>query len=106
MDRVIIFLLACVPARILFALTAYLWKSPLLALPAIAIAAGLLYNLIVRRPARGGFGGIVWWNEARAVHAALLIAFATMRLRRMRGAWRLLVADAGLALLAHALLSR
>ena len=49
MDRVIIFLLACVPARILFALTAYLWKSPLLALPAIAIAAGLLYNLIVRR---------------------------------------------------------
>lgn len=104
MDVVLVFLAACIPARLLIALVAYRWDSKWLALPAVAIAVGLLYNFYVRQATHGAFGGPVWWNSMRLVHAFLFLAFAAARLRGHPEAWRLLVADVAVALLAHAAL--
>ena len=79
----------CLPLR--FALAAVTaWSLPLapywvrysLAIYSAWTAFGFWLQATVVRPARGGFGGVVWWSSARWWHAVLwtlssLFLFAT-----------------------------
>ena len=102
--RLVLFLFLCVPLRLLFAYVASVVPGrwlPLLALPAAIIAAGLATQFI-RNPAEGQFGGPTWWHWWRLVHVALYVAFAWAALRHRPDAWRLLLVDVAVALVARA----
>lgn len=101
--RTALFWLMCIPTRATIAFLAY-HVSPnppvrnVFAVLAIVAATGLLVNFC--RDKRVGFsGGVVWWNWARPVHAAVFAAYALLTFLGVAEAWYALLADAGLAVL-------
>ena len=40
------------------------------------------------------FGGKIWWNDHRIVHATLYLLFAILALQRKKYAWTVLIVDA------------
>lgn len=96
--NIALFLLGCIPARILYAYLAARAtpeQLKLLAIPALAIALGFFYLFIydLRKEAGETFGGKMWWNDLRPVHGGLYLAFAVMALKQDPNAYIPLLLD-------------
>lgn len=102
-----LFLLGCIPVRLLFAYAAYK-ASPqalfYLSIAALFISMGFAHRFYTHTPAeRGFFGSNVWWNNMRLVHATLMLMFfLSVNLDVCKkDAWKILVLDAVLGLVAY-----
>ncbi len=100
----LLFLLGCVPARLLLvhiARTRPEWL-PTLGLLALLPAVGFLwiYATNSRKTGAETFGRPIWWNNMRPIHAMLYALFAFMALSRVRQAWTVLALDVFLGICA------
>ena len=110
MDRITLnsLFVACLLARVFAAFLALVVPSYLLIFVSLfyaGTAAGLWYNVVLSvtrwRRETGFFGGTVWWDRARVVHAVLWTAAAVLVARGLRVAGFVLFADAAIGLLAY-----
>lgn len=102
--RFALFLVGCMGARTLIAYvakTAPAWLLPYLGYAALVPAVGFLWIWATGARQTGAevFGGRIWWNALRPVHAALYTAFAVAAIGwHSPHAWKFLAADAVLGL--------
>ena len=102
--RAALFLVGCMGVR--FGLT-YLAATRPAALPLLgalaapcALGIATIYALGLRRTGAETFGAPIWWDALRPVHAVLWAVFAFMALRGNADAWKVLLADTLLGLVA------
>lgn len=100
--RIFLFLLACIPARILLALlplyidASYLrYYGLLLLIPTIGFL--YLYFTNARLNAPEG-GGLTWWAEYRLIHGLLYLSATIMAFQEKKLAWVPLTIDVILGL--------
>ena len=106
--RMILFLIGCMGARIMIAVIAkYIgenvnWLLPVLGLMALMPALGFITQFVfgLRETGRGAAGGKIWWANMRPIHGVLYLLFAMFAFRRKVFAWRVLLIDAFIGLLA------
>jgi hypothetical protein len=101
--RFLLFLIGCIGTRILFVLVAKyisLKYLPLLGYLAILPMIGFMYIYLTgsRKTGAEVFGGKIWWNDLRPLHALLYGLFAYSVIQRsnislMYSAWMFLLAD-------------
>lgn len=101
----LLFLLGCMPARILLVYLAMVGSKKvkqLLAYLAIIIAVGFLYIYFTgaRKVGAETFGQLIWWNNLRPIHAGLYLAFAYNALHGCSCAWKYLATDVVIGFLA------
>jgi hypothetical protein len=106
--RLIAFLGGCIIVRSLIAYLAYSIDSnwlPLMGLIALIPVIGWLYIYFVspRNTGPEVFGGTIWWNKLRPLHAMFWLAFAISAFYKWRKAYLFLVFDVFLGLLAFLL---
>lgn len=99
----LLFLLACIPARIILSLiplyinTSYL---PYYGIILLLVSIGFLYlyfnNLRLNAPEAGGS---TWWAEYRIIHGMLYLTAAIYALQEKRLAWIPLATDVTLGLI-------
>ena len=95
-DRILIFLLGCITARIFII---YLAKNAgptfkqILGFIALFISIGLLYQFFINPHRPGAFGGESWWNNLRPLHAMLYLLFGLMAIQNSEYAYIVLVLD-------------
>ena len=97
--RIVLFLVGCIGSRLLLSLIAKNVNKSLLSvmgylalLPAIAWI--FLYFTNGRKTGPEVFGGLIWWNNWRIVHALLYILFSIYALQGKHFAWKVLLIDA------------
>jgi hypothetical protein len=100
--RNMMFLLGCIPVRILLAYiarTQITWL-PIMAIPTFLISTGFLtiWFFGLRETGAEVFGGEIWWNDLRPVHAMLYMLFSVFAIYRSTDAWKFLAADVVLGL--------
>ena len=96
--RVLIFLIGCIGIRILLA---YIAKTiqpkylPIMGTLALLPAIGFTYLFITggRKTGPEVFGGKIWWNMLRPIHAHLYFAFAAAAMARKSWSWIFLLID-------------
>ena len=95
----LLFLLACLPARLGAAYVAYRFPAwlPWMGLLAAIVACNWLFGSFSHT---GFFGGKVWWASMRPVHAYIYLVFAAMAFAKVPQAYMVLVADALVGLVA------
>lgn len=104
--RFALFLVGCIGARLAIALVARAapaWLLPYLGYAALVPAAGFLWIWATgaRKTGPEVFGGRIWWNALRPVHAAFYLAFAVAAIGwRWPHAWKFLAADVVFGLIA------
>lgn len=98
-----LFLLGCIPTRVLFVLASM--KIPIRYLPYLGVLAlfpamGFFFLFFsgTRRTGPEVFGSNIWWNSLRPVHGTLYLLFAVFALQKKRTAWIFLFADVLLGL--------
>jgi hypothetical protein len=97
--RFLLFLIGCMGARLLLAYTAKTINKrylPYMGIGALCIAFGFIYLYFTdgRKTGPEVFGGKIWWNELRIVHAAIYIVFAIYALQEKSFSWLPLGFDA------------
>ena len=85
--RFLLFLLLCIPARILFVIIAkYIDKNKLPYLGYIGLipAIGFLYIFLCNKRKSGPevFGDKIWWNNLRPIHSILYFMFSYMAIHK------------------------
>jgi len=103
-----LFLVGCMTARLLISIIAmyigYNMNSVLPLLGAIALlpATGFIVQFIfgLRETGRGAAGGKIWWANMRPIHGVMYLLFAMFALRKKPFAWRVLLVDALIGLIA------
>ena len=103
--RFLIFMVGCMGVRALITIIA---KSisvkylPILGYMALIPAVGFMYSYLNGLPksGKGAFGGKIWWNDLRPVHAFLYYMFAHNAILKRKHAWRFLALDVLLGLYA------
>lgn len=102
--RAWLFWLVCLPIRVGLAVGALLLARlkpaglPFLGAALLLPAAGFAVQALLGGfRSRGGFGGPVWWADARAAHAAVYFAAAVLCFWEGKAAALVLLADAALA---------
>lgn len=92
-----LFLLGCLPSRILLVFLAYKFPKilPLMGVVALCISAGfaIIYIGGLRKTGPEVFGGEIWWNDLRPIHATLYFLFGLLALKKSRYAWCILLLD-------------
>ena len=103
----LLFLFACIPLRIFIAYlakTGSLRTLQLIAVFAIAVSIGFIYVYVTgsRQTGLEVFGGKIWWNDFRPVHAFLYAYFAFMVFitKQYDTAWLALATDVVVGLFA------
>ncbi len=94
----LLFLLGCMPTRILLAYLAKVGSKKVkqfIAYLAIVIAFGFIYIYFTgaRKVGAETFGQPIWWNNLRPIHAGLYLAFAYNALHGCDCAWKYLATD-------------
>jgi hypothetical protein len=76
--RFILFLMFCIPSRLLLAHFAKTTNSPLIAYLTTVIGFGFLYLYFSGSRKRGAevFGEKIWWNDLRPLHGSLYLLFS------------------------------
>jgi hypothetical protein len=78
--RMTLFLLGCIPVRMLFVYLSYRYPSllPYMATIALMISIGFLsiFFFHLRPTGPETFGQPIWWNQLRPVHSLLYLLFA------------------------------
>jgi hypothetical protein len=103
--RFLLFLIGCIGTRLLLV---YITKNidkkylPYCGVIALIPAVGFLYIFLTGKRKTGGevFGGKIWWNKLRPVHAFLYILFAIMAFREESNAYIPLLIDVSIGLIA------
>lgn len=104
--RFILFLLGCIPSRLVLI---YLAKkyAKVVAYSSIFFSIGFMYIYINNKRKTGAevMGDTIWWNQLRPIHSMLFGLFALVTLSNIltyytQYTWLLLVADTLLGLLA------
>ena len=102
--RAALFLIGCMGTRL--ALT-YLAKTNAAALPIIgalaippAVGITVIFIFGLRKTGNETFGNPIWWDALRPVHACLWALFAYMAIRKNKHAWKVLLLDTLLGLVA------
>ena len=94
----------CMLTRFSIAYIAFKYTALLPALGYIAIIPAIGFAVIYmggyRKTGAEVFGDRIWWNNLRPIHAAIYATFAYLAIHKSPHAWKLLVADASLGLLA------
>ena len=96
--RIILFLSACIAARCGLVLLAR-FGSPrvltYLAIFALMVSIGLMYQYLVNPKKPGVFGGQPWWNDLRPVHSLIYLTFAifVLVLKKPEKAYLMLLLD-------------
>ena len=103
--RVSLFLLGCIPMRLLLVYLAYRQTyMPYFAMIALLISIGFMsiYLFGLRPTGRETFGQPIWWNDLRPVHAALYAVFAYCAIHPVyaKHAWLVLFTDVIIGLIA------
>jgi hypothetical protein len=96
----LLFLLGCIPIRLLLVLIAYILeknKIKTLLLPIITLMIGIGFLIIYfkgwRKTGMEVEGKPIWWNNIRPVHGSLYILFSICYLLNIKNAWVILLAD-------------
>jgi len=97
MNRIWLFLLGCIPARILMAYLAYRFPNPIFGFMAFIVA---IVWLTATFPTHGLFQGIAWWKTLRPIHATLFLVYAAMTILLPQQAYIALAVDALFGLIA------
>lgn len=97
--RQLLFLLGCIPARLLIAYLAYSRPDllPILAKFALVVSAAwiFIWAFDLRKTGVEVFGGKIWWNNLRPVHALLWLWFASKAVSSdKKAAYKILLLDA------------
>ena len=95
---IILFLLVCIPLRIVLAGIAKVlpvYYLPIMGLPFLIFGIGALYMYLTdtRTTGGGAFGGVLWWKDMRPIHGLLYLSFAILAFLRYPHAWILLAVD-------------
>ena len=104
--RIMLFLLGCIPARILLVYIAKHYQiSPwreLLILFTTIVSIGFLtiYLFGLRKTGSEVFGDVIWWNNLRPVHGLLYGLFAYIYYKNHDYAWKILGIDVIIGILA------
>ena len=105
--RFALFLLLCIPARILLVFLAKFLKGislKILALVLLIPAFGFLYLFFSGKRPTGGevFGNKIWWNNLRPIHGLNYLVFSSLVLSGVwvHKAWIILLFDVALGFLA------
>ena len=105
--RFALFLIFCIPARILLVFLAKFLKGYSLKILAIVLlipAFGFLYLFLSGKRKTGGevFGSDIWWNDLRPIHGLNYLLFSTLVLSGVwvSKAWVILLFDVALGFLA------
>ena len=106
--RMLLFLLGCIPMRLLFAYVSYRQICmPYLAVIALFISIGFMsiYLFGLRPTGAETFGQPIWWNDLRPVHAVLYAVFAYCAIHPnyAKHAWLVLFTDVIIGLIAFLL---
>lgn len=105
-----LFLTACIPARLLLALVAYLNRENQAFMENYAILAYLIgisfLTLFVFDLRKTGAesteeGNVIWWSKYRPVHAFMYALFAYLARHSPEDAWLVLLLDAILGLIIY-----
>jgi hypothetical protein len=96
--RILLFLIVCMGTRTLFI---YIAKNtsvhylPILGYLALLPAIGLTYKYITssREIGLGAFGGKIWWNNLRPIHAIFYSLFAYNAINKNKRSWLYLLYD-------------
>jgi hypothetical protein len=108
--RLLLFLLGCIPVRLLITYIAFAYPAWLPYMGALALIPAVAFTVIYicgwRKTGAEVFGGRIWWNSLRPVHAALYFAFAIAALRDSHHAWKFLFADVVMGLTAFLVFHR
>jgi len=91
-----LFLAACIPARILLAYIAFKFPSShLLSLITFLIAIGFFYIYATgsRKTGVETGGKLIWWNHMRPIHGTLYLLFSLCTLANIKNAWVFLALD-------------
>lgn len=96
--RFLLFLLGCIPLRLLFVQIAKNINNkwlPTLGTLALLPALGWLWIYFIQPRNTGPevFGGKIWWNHLRPIHAVLYITFAYMAFQKRKNAYIPLLLD-------------
>ena len=94
--RQLYFWLGCIPTRILFVLIAYylpIKYLPYFGIITIAMAIGFIRAYFFNKKDTGFFGGDVWWNNLRLVHAFLYLSFSISAFVKYNYSWVFLLVD-------------
>ena len=104
------FLIACIGARLAIAAAAFYispkWLPILGALALLLVSSWVYIYLFDARPfgreARGLDSGLqkIWWNSLRPLHAGLYFAFAIMAFKKSPEAYRVILLDTLIGLIA------
>jgi hypothetical protein len=102
--RTLLFLIGCIGARGLLAYAAKVASPAYLALmgwAALIPAFGFLYFYLSGSRSTGPevFGGKIWWNDLRPIHAAFYVSFAVTAIQGLPYSWMFLLADVVFGLL-------
>ena len=105
--RFVLFLLLCIPARILLVFLAKFLKGyslKILATVLLIPAFGFLYLFLSGKRKTGGevFGSNIWWNDLRPIHGLNYLLFSTLVLSGVwvSKAWGILLFDVVLGFIA------
>jgi hypothetical protein len=108
--RLILFLLGCIPVRLVITYVAYAYPAALPYMGALALIPAVAFMVIYscgwRKTGAEVFADRIWWNSLRPVHAALYFAFAIAALRDSYHAWKFLFADVCIGLAAFLVFHR
>lgn len=95
-----LFLMGCIPTRILIAYIAFHFSdnksiSNILAILALMISIGFFYIYFTgsRKTGVETEGKLIWWNNWRPVHGSIYLLFAVLTLLNVKNAWLLLALD-------------
>jgi hypothetical protein len=99
---IMLFLIFCIGARLSFVYAAakYTEYLPIFGTLAIILAIGFMYFYTTgtRKTGPEVFGGEIWWNHLRPVHATLYTMFAVCALNKNPNSWMFLAADVAVGL--------
>jgi hypothetical protein len=94
---ILLFLLGCMPVRILTVFIAKEYKEYLSIMAPVAFLMALGFTLIyilgLRKTGAETFGETIWWNSLRPVHAILYYLFAYSAFMKKDYAWVFLAVD-------------
>ena len=96
-SRIILFLTGCMTLRLSLAIIAKILDPkylPIMGIMALAISIGFLYSFLLSKKSLGLFGGKVWWNDMRLVHAILYFIFFVCAIMKKTSSWLILLLDA------------
>ena len=102
MDKTLLFLFVCLPARVLLAYFAKNISSyylPFFSLITFVIGIQFIRHYIKNEPKVGFFGSVAWWENYRLVHGLNFLLFSLAAFFKNKKAWLFLLLDAILALL-------